>query len=123
MLVQVTLQVAGLGMQPLVQRLRRIGHGVQLGAVAGGQQHCLGDLRGIAQRTERARQRLTGEGRALAQLYRCGLVIQSEHPQGHCPDAADARIDSHPQCSAAVPGLRPGPGGGAGQGPRTGRGH
>ena len=138
MLVQIALQVAGPAAQPLVQRLCRLGHGVQFGAVAGGQQHRLGNLRGIAQRTERARQRLTGEGRALAQFHRCGLVIQSEHPQGHCSVACDKLLAIGRHFKAPMPTMPAliripsvlllslacsRPGGGAGQGPCKGPGH
>lgn len=83
------MQLPGVGFQPLRQRVTGLGHGVQLGAVAGGQQHRLGHLRGIAQRRQCLGQGVAAKGRAFAQFHWRGLVIQSEHPQGHCSVACD----------------------------------
>ncbi len=82
-LVQIALQVAGVAFQPARQVLAVLGHGIQFGAVAGGQQHGFGQLRRLPQRVHRARQRIAAEGRAFAQFHRRGLMVQSEHPQGH----------------------------------------
>ena len=85
--VQVAVQgVARLGMRgqpvgqrsPVAFRVR-----IQLGAVAGRQQHRLMHARQRAQRCQRRRQRVRGERHPLAQGNRRGLVVDAEDVQAH----------------------------------------
>jgi len=86
--VQVVVQIVAsvrMGGQPVRQCTAVVvGMRVQLGAVAGGEQHRLADLRQGTQGRQRRRQSVLGERHFLAQGNRRGLVVDAEDVQAHC---------------------------------------
>ena len=63
--------------------IRRVNGGQQLHAIAGGDDHALGDAGHGGQGARRLRQLLARDGDALAQLDGRGLVVDADEDQGH----------------------------------------
>ena len=79
-------QVAQLGERVahvLVGAMEALGEGVHLGAVTGGQHHCLAEVRAGDERVQGFRQIGLTERHALKQVERHGLVIESDGYKGH----------------------------------------